>query len=112
MKLRHYLLSHVVYIVAQTDVVKYMLSQPMVKGRIRKWSLALLEFDLDYVSQKAKKGQTLADFLADHPYHHVQINNENNCITFAPWQMYFNGSKTKKGSGVGIIIVSPRGTVT
>lgn len=34
MKLRHYLLSYVVYIVAQTNIVKYMLSRPMVKGRI------------------------------------------------------------------------------
>lgn len=47
--LRHYLLSHVVYIMAQTDVVKYMLSWPIVKGKIGKWSLALLEFNLVYV---------------------------------------------------------------
>lgn len=54
-KLRHCLLSHVVYVMTQTDVVKYMLSQLMVKGRIGKWSVALLEFDLIYVLQKAVK---------------------------------------------------------
>lgn len=30
-KLRHYLVSHIVYVIAQTNVVKYMLLQPIVK---------------------------------------------------------------------------------
>jgi hypothetical protein len=32
-----------------------------------KWALLLQEFEIVYVSQKAIKGQALADFLADHP---------------------------------------------
>lgn len=111
MKLRHNLLSHVLYIMAQTDVVKYMLSRPMVKGKIGKWSLTLLEFDLVYVSQKVVKDQTLVDFQVDHPYYPIQTSNEDDCITLTSWQLYFNGSKTKRGSRVGIVIVSPRGIV-
>ena len=39
----------------------------IVKGRIGKWTMALSEFSLQYVPQKAIKGQALADFLAQHP---------------------------------------------
>jgi hypothetical protein len=31
-----------------------------------KWALLLQEFEIVYISQKAIKGQALADFLADH----------------------------------------------
>jgi hypothetical protein len=61
------MLAYVVFIIAQTDVIKYMLSKPILSGRMCKWSLALVEFHLLYVPQKAVKGQALADFLVDHP---------------------------------------------
>ena len=40
-----------------------MLSRPILHGRMGKWSLALVEFHLVYVPQKAIKGQALANFL-------------------------------------------------
>ncbi|KAM1819040.1 hypothetical protein ACFX11_000762 [Malus domestica] len=64
-KLRHYMLPSVTQVIAQTDVIRYMLTRPIVKGRIGKWTMALSEFSLQYVPQKAVKGQTLADFLAN-----------------------------------------------
>ncbi|XP_040369413.1 uncharacterized protein LOC121051284 [Rosa chinensis] len=54
-------------IIAQIDLVKYILSRPILRGRIGKWVLALSEFSLQYVPQKAVKGQAIADFLAHHP---------------------------------------------
>jgi hypothetical protein len=62
-KLRHYLLSTECTIICKDDVVKYMLSMPILSGRIGKWILALLEFDLRYESAKAVKGQVMADFV-------------------------------------------------
>ncbi|XP_070677818.1 uncharacterized protein [Malus domestica] len=61
------LLVHDTDVITQTDVIQYMLTRPIVKGRIGKWTLALSEFSLQYVPQKAVKGQTLVDFLAQHP---------------------------------------------
>ena len=61
------MLAYIVFIIAQTDVIKFMLSKPILSGRMCKWSLALVEFHLLYVPQKVVKGQALADFLADHP---------------------------------------------
>ncbi|CAL2270662.1 unnamed protein product [Prunus armeniaca] len=60
-KLRHYMLPYTIYIIAKTDLIKYMLTKPMLRGRIGKWTLAFR-----YVPQKAVKGQAVADFLADH----------------------------------------------
>jgi hypothetical protein len=33
-------------------------------GRLGKWVVFMMEFDITYVPQKAIKGQALADFLA------------------------------------------------
>ena len=67
-KLRHYLIKSRVYVVSQTDLMKYMLNRPLITGRIGKWSLALSEFTLVYFPHKSVKGQTLTDFLANHPF--------------------------------------------
>jgi hypothetical protein len=57
-KLRHYLLSTECVVVSKDEVIKYMLSLPILNGRIGKWILALSEFDLRYESAKAVKGQS------------------------------------------------------
>lgn len=56
-KLRHYFLSTTVLVIARTDLIKYMLTRPVLKGRIGKWILGLSEFTFRYVPMKAVKGQ-------------------------------------------------------
>jgi len=65
-KLRHYLLSAECTVICKDDVVRYMLSMPIMSGRISKWILALSEFDLRYESAKVVKGQIMADFVTQH----------------------------------------------
>ena len=65
-KLRHYLLSAECIVVSKADVVKHMLSMPILNGRVGKWILALSEFDLKYESAKAVKGQVMANFVTQH----------------------------------------------
>jgi hypothetical protein len=62
-KLRYYLLSAECTVICKDDVIKYILSMPILSGRIGKWILALSEFDLRYESAKAVKGQVMADFV-------------------------------------------------
>ncbi|KAM5554611.1 hypothetical protein ABKV19_022821, partial [Rosa sericea] len=83
-KLRHYMLSFTTCIIAQTDLIKYMLSRPILRGRIGKWVLALSEFSLQYVPQKAVKGQAIADFLAHHPMLDVPTVKELEIATATP----------------------------
>ena len=54
--------------VSQTNLMKYMFNQPLITGRISKWTLALSEFTLVYFTHKSVKGQALTDFLANHPF--------------------------------------------
>ena len=56
-KLRHYLLSDECPVVSKADVIKHMLSMPILNGRMGKWILALSEFDLRYESAKVVKGK-------------------------------------------------------
>lgn len=63
-KLRHYLLSNTVYLIARTDIIKYMLSIPIL------WKINSAYVRILYSVRSKKKtikGQTLADFLAHHP---------------------------------------------
>jgi len=43
-------------VVSKADVVKHMLSMPILNGRMGKWILVLSEFNLKYESAKAVKG--------------------------------------------------------
>ncbi|CAN6555683.1 unnamed protein product [Malus baccata var. baccata] len=138
-KLRHYMLPCHVHIIARTDVIKYMLSKPMLAGRIGKWILALSEFSFQYVPQRAVKGQAIADFLTEHQEPQSEVINipgsleitsvwipprsdvsgkedwvqqEIRKVTglwITPWKLYFDGSHTQKAAGVGIVIINPQG---
>ncbi|XP_015964127.1 uncharacterized protein LOC107487946 [Arachis duranensis] len=109
MKLKCYMVAKLVKVTAQTDLIKYMLSFPMLRGRLEKWMLTLTEFDLQYVPAKAIKGQIIADFLVDNS---KDLNDQRaNVIDIEVdyWKLYFDGSKYKDSSGVGILIISPEG---
>ena len=102
-KLRHYLLSAECVVVSKNDVIRYMLSLPILNGRIEKWILALSEFDLRYESAKVVKGQVMADFVVQH------CGPELGVVDLVPWTLFFDGSYCGVGSGNGIVLVSPRG---
>ncbi|XP_024199795.1 uncharacterized protein LOC112202995 [Rosa chinensis] len=131
-KLRHYMLSFTTCIIAQTDLVKYMLSRPILRGRIGKWVLALSEFSLQYVPQKAVKGQAIADFLAHHPTLEIPALKEleiasttttrpdlaripeyavwyQATVSLQPWVLFFDGLRTDTLGGAGIVLENPTG---
>ncbi|CAN6684946.1 unnamed protein product [Malus baccata var. baccata] len=138
-KLMHYMLPCHVHIIAKTDVIKSMLSKPMLTRMIGKWILALSEFSFQYVPQRAVKGQAIADFLAEHQEFQDEIINIPGTLEvtsvwippskgisgkeewvqqeikratdlwITPWKLYFNGSYTQKASTAGIVIVNPQG---
>ncbi|XP_072060327.1 uncharacterized protein [Arachis hypogaea] len=104
-----YMVAKSVKFIAQTDLVKYKLSFPMLRGRLGKWMLALTEFDLQYVPTKAVKGQVIADFLMGNL---KGLNDQRANIVDVEinyWKLYFDGSKHKDGAGVRILIISPEG---
>jgi hypothetical protein len=102
-KLRHILLSAEIIVICKSDVIKHMLSAPVLKGRLGKWMFALSEFDIRYQPAKAVKGQVLVDPIAE------RINTDIAALSIRAWAMYFDGSVCGDGCGIGILLVSPRG---
>ncbi|KAM1907001.1 hypothetical protein ACFX14_026701 [Malus domestica] len=104
------MLPSITQVITHTDVIRYMFTRPIVKGRIGKWTMALSEFSLQYVPQKAVKGQALANFLAQHPSPYefrgndVEIGMVETRDNY--WTMYFDGSSTSVSAGVKIVIQS------
>jgi hypothetical protein len=66
--------------------------------------LALTEYSLTYKPLRAVKGQIVADFLVEHSISEAPIES----IDIEPWNLYFDGSRHRHGTGIGIFILSPR----
>jgi hypothetical protein len=83
-KCRSYLLSSHCTISGQTNVIKYMLQNPIMSVRIGKWAYSLIEYDLAYEPLKSMKGQVVADFIVEHRVddtHKLDISH----LTITPW---------------------------
>ena len=87
--------SLVVWVISQNDVIKYILSKPFLRNRLGKWVVALSEFTLQYVPQRAVKGQVLVDFLADHLTVEIPVD----FYDAKTWKVWFDGSRVSSGSG-------------
>ena len=126
-KLRHYMLAHQIQLVARADPIKYVLSQPALMGRLGKWAVSMMEYDITYVPQKAIKGQALADFLAAHPLPDdspliVELPDEEvfTVDIESQWQLYIDGSShtetdpdggARRRAGAGLVFKTPQGGI-
>ncbi|XP_070004949.1 uncharacterized protein [Nicotiana sylvestris] len=120
-KLRHYLLAYTTYLITRLDPLKYIFQKPMPTGRLAKWQILLIEFDIVYVTRTAIKAQALADHLAENPvddeYQPLSTyfpDEEVNSIDMtsedtSAWKMFFDGAVNTKGVGIGAILISPTG---
>jgi hypothetical protein len=124
-KLRHYMLVHPIQLIASADPIRYVLNQPALMGCLGKWEVIMMEFDIMYVSQKAIKGQALADFLAAHPVLDnsplvVDLPDEDvfTINVESPWELYFDGASRietgpngaqRRRAGVGLVFRTPQG---
>uniref|UniRef100_A0A2N9GD11 RNase H type-1 domain-containing protein n=1 Tax=Fagus sylvatica TaxID=28930 RepID=A0A2N9GD11_FAGSY len=97
-KLRQYMLYYTTWLVSRMDPIKYIFEKPTLTGKIARWQVLLSEFDILFVAQKAIKGQAIADYLADYPSEQ--------------WKLYFDGAANSVGSGIGAVLVSPKGQQT
>jgi hypothetical protein len=109
-KLWHYLLSSTCVVACHADVIKHMLDQPILSGRNGKHAYSLIEYDLSYESLKSIKGQVVADFIIEHS---IDQNSDGSCnlVTIHPWKLFFDGSASREGQGVGVVLISLRGAV-
>ena len=128
-KLRHYLLANILFLISRADPIKYMMSLLELIGRLAKWALSMLLFDIRYIPQKAIKGQALADFLAQHP-----VPDDSPLLCELPgkeillmeddtqfWELYFDGASSPEFDDqhtlirvkvrLGLVFVTPTGAI-
>ncbi|XP_070669143.1 uncharacterized protein [Malus domestica] len=107
-KLRHYMHAYTIHLVAKADRAKYVMSKPVLKGRLVKWALLLNQYEIIYVLAKVVNGQALSDFLVDHLIPadwKISDNLPDEEVfyidIFPTWTMFFDGSARADGAGAG-----------
>jgi hypothetical protein len=114
-KLSHYFQSSMVTVLSDLPL-KMLLQRSDFSGMITKWGVHLGSFGVEYKPRTAIKGQILAEFLAEFQY------DPNNPSLLMPtetqlglitgrWELFVDGASNSKGSGAGIVLVSPEGLV-
>ncbi|GAU51332.1 hypothetical protein TSUD_412790 [Trifolium subterraneum] len=129
-RLRHYLINHTTWLISKMDPIKYIFEKAALTGRIARWQMLLFEYDIEYRTQKAIKGSVLADHLAHQPvdnYQPIKFDFPDEEIMYLKmkdcdepvfgegpdpeslWGLFFDGAVNLYGSGIGAIIVTPKG---
>ena len=58
---------------------------------------------------KAVKGQAVANFVANFVVQHC--GSELAMVDLVFWTLFFDGSSCGNGSGIGVVLISPRGQI-
>ena len=98
--------------------LKSVLRSADYTGRIAKWGMILGAFDIKYMPCTSIKGQVLADVVAEFVECTEEMDGENHNmgersigIVFVqcpiPWELYVDKVANQRGSGVGLVLVSP-----
>ena len=109
------MLAYKVLLIARMDPLKYLMEKPIQDGKTAKWVLLLSEFDIKYVTQKSMKRRAVVDHLAYCSLGEAEeiqrdFSDEDIMgIEVESWKMYFDGATNKNISGIGVLLISPKG---
>ena len=115
-KFRHYMLAFKVLLIARIDPLKYLMEKSVQDGKIDKWVFLLSKFDTKYVTQKSVKGIAITDRLAHCSHKKAEgiqgdfLDEDIMGIELESWKTYFDGATNQNGSGIGVLLISPKGT--
>ena len=117
-KLPHYFQAHTVIVLTQLPL-RDLLQSADYTGRIAKWGIILGAFDIKYMPRTSVKSQVLADLMAEFaesPYEkevetqHMDEKSIGIISLQEPlvWKVYVDGVANQRGSGVELVLVSPK----
>jgi hypothetical protein len=115
-KLPQYFQVHTIYVVMQFPV-QAMFQMSDFIGQISKWGAKIGTLDVKYLPKTAIKGQILANFVAEFTpaLEHKELNKtafqEDSPENSRWWKIYVDGASNAKGSGTGVVIITPNETV-
>ena len=117
-KLPHYFQAHTMVMLTQLPL-KSILRSANYTGRIAKWGTILGAFDIKYMPRTSIKGQVLIDLVAKFAECPEEMDVENHNMgersvgvvsvqCLMPWELFVDGAANQRGSGVGLVLVSPK----
>ena len=66
-RLRYYVTKYSILLISRLDLLRYMFDRPVLTGSLMRWLVLVIDFDIQYVTQKSIKGSVVADHLASLP---------------------------------------------
>ena len=116
-KISHYFQAHTIVVLTQFPF-RSLLRKADYTGRVAKWAMILEAFDIKYMPRTSIKGQVLADLVTEFIEPLFEESDERPSMDGKlvgmislqeplPWKVYVNGVANQKGSGVGLVVVSP-----
>ncbi|XP_065620485.1 uncharacterized protein LOC136063692 [Quercus suber] len=116
-KLPHYFQAHSVVVLTQLPL-KSILRSADYTGRIVKWGTILGAFDIKYMPRTSVKGQILADLVAEFTEPSLKEvtakkDMDEKSVGMisqqgpSHWEVYVDSAANQKGSGVGLVLISP-----
>ena len=103
-KLRHYFQECSITVASEVPLNDIINSRDAT-GRIAKWAIEILPFDITYKPQWAIKSQELVDFVAE--WTEAELPKEYGA--YSNWIMHFDGSKMLAELGAGVVLTSRTG---
>ena len=98
--------------------LKTILRSADYKGRIAKWGTILGAFNIKYMPRTSVKGQILADLVAEFTEPEIEELPSKGSMDeklvgtisqycLPTWEIHVDGASNQKGSGVGLVLMSP-----
>ena len=120
-KLPHYFQAHIVVVLTQLSLKTILRSADYI-GRIAKWGTILGAFDIKYMPCTSVKGQVLADLVTEFTEPEIEElptygNMDEKLVgtisqyCLPTWEVHVDGASNQKGSGVGLVLMSPEKVV-
>ncbi|GJZ92445.1 reverse transcriptase domain-containing protein [Tanacetum coccineum] len=113
-RLRRYFEAHLINIIMDQPL-KQILNKAQASGKLAKYSVELGAYNITYELRNAIKGQDLADFLLEAPVGTpteeffllpAKVQNKDGV---EKWTLFMDGASNSKGSGDGLVLISPSG---
>ena len=98
--------------------LKSVLRSADYTGRVAKRGTILGAFNIKYMPRTSIKGQVLADLVAEFAESLEEVEMVDGSVDersvdvasiqgLQPWELYVDGAANQRGSGVGLVLVSP-----
>ncbi|WJZ84509.1 hypothetical protein VitviT2T_004109 [Vitis vinifera] len=115
-RLRHYMTEYSVHLISRLDPLRYLFDKPALVGRLMRWLVLLIEFDIYYVTQKSIRGSIMVDHLASLPVFDGRAIDDDFpdedvavVTSLSGWRMYFDGAANHSRYGIDVLLISPHG---